>query len=64
MTAAFGRRASSVCADQVLGALGGRTPDEALAAGESPSSVWNAICDAQDLPDDLRWHHRRERPKR
>lgn len=64
MEAAFGNRATSVAADLVLGALGHRTGEQALAEGEPPRNVWEAICEAQQLPDDLRWHHRRERPQR
>lgn len=64
MEAAFGARASSVAADLVLGTLEHRTGEQALAHGESPRDVWDAICDAQQLPDELRWHHRRQPPKR
>ncbi len=35
---------------QVLGELGGRTVDEALAAGEDPKTVWRAVWAALDLP--------------
>jgi hypothetical protein len=63
MEAAFGSRASSVSADLVIAALGHRTPDQALAEGESPGDVWAAVCEVQELPEDLRWHHRR-RPER
>lgn len=34
----------------VLGALGGRTANEALAAGESPKQVWLAVHEALGLP--------------
>ena len=34
----------------VLGDLGGRTVDEALAAGVSPKEVWRAVWAALDLP--------------
>lgn len=64
MEAAFGNRATSVAADLVLGALEHRTGEEALAQGVPPRQVWDAICDAQQLPDQLRWHHRQERPTR
>jgi len=36
---------------QVLAALGGRTVDEALRAGEPPKRVWRAVADALSLPD-------------
>jgi len=34
----------------VLGDLGGRTVDEALAAGIPPKEVWRAVWAALDLP--------------
>ena len=38
-------------ADQtVLGELGGRTVDEALAAGEDPKLVWRVVWAALELP--------------
>jgi Protein of unknown function (DUF3046) len=40
--------------EQVLGELGGRTVDEALAAGESPQRVWRAVWGALELPDSER----------
>ena len=55
MVAGFGSlRAASVAADHVLSALGGRTPDQALDAGEDPRRVWYAVCDDFDVPEDLR----------
>lgn len=39
---------------QVLASLGGRTVEEALAAGEPPKSVWRAVWDALDLPPSMR----------
>lgn len=38
----------------VLAGVGGRTADEALAAGWSPRDVWLAICDVQDVPEERR----------
>jgi hypothetical protein len=35
---------------QVLGALGHRTPQQALDAGVSPKQVWAAVWEALDLP--------------
>ncbi|MFV0254441.1 MAG: DUF3046 domain-containing protein [Beutenbergiaceae bacterium] len=64
MEAAFGRRASSVAVDSVLAQLDGRTPQAALSGGVAPRAVWHAICDAYDLTDDLRWHHRRQAPRK
>lgn len=34
---------------QVLSELGGRTVDEALAAGEQPKAVWRAVWQALEL---------------
>ena len=39
---------------QVLAELGGRTVDQALAAGESPKVVWRAVADALAVPETLR----------
>ncbi len=38
--------AASVAADQVLAPLGGRTIDQALAAGEDTVVVWRAVVAA------------------
>jgi hypothetical protein len=38
----------------VLAAVGGRTADQALAAGVSPRAVWLAICEVQDVPQERR----------
>jgi hypothetical protein len=47
MELAFGHAyARSVAADQVLATLGGRTVDEALAAGEETVQVWRAVVAA------------------
>jgi DUF3046 family protein len=35
---------------QVLASLGGRTPEEALAAGVPPKQVWHAVWEALELP--------------
>lgn len=37
-------------ATTVLGELGGRTVDEALATGEHPKQVWRVVWDVLDLP--------------
>ena len=42
--------ASSWASQFVMGDLGGRTAEEALAAGESPKEVWAAVWQALDLP--------------
>ncbi|WP_426246611.1 DUF3046 domain-containing protein [Nocardioides sp. LHG3406-4] len=38
----------------VIGELGGRTVDEALAAGEPPKAVWAAVWRTLGLPDNQR----------
>ncbi|MDR2722413.1 MAG: DUF3046 domain-containing protein [Cellulomonadaceae bacterium] len=45
----------SLAREQVLSALGGRTPLEALDANWEPRDVWHALCDAMDVPDARRW---------
>lgn len=49
--------------DQVLQALGDRTGEQALAAGERPRTVWVALCEALDVPPQRRWG-RDPRPSR
>jgi hypothetical protein len=47
----LGRGYARVWADtQVLRELGGRTPNEALAAGVEPKVVWRAVHAALELP--------------
>ena len=51
MNARFGEAyADSLARDLVIAALGGRTVSAALAAGEEPRVVWNAVCDAVEVP--------------
>lgn len=51
MESALGRSYARVWASQhVMAALGGRTVDEALAAGESPKVVWRAVWATLGLP--------------
>ncbi|MHC6220260.1 DUF3046 domain-containing protein [Arthrobacter sp. MMS24-S77] len=38
----------------VLAGVGGRTANDALAAGYSPRDVWLAVCDVQDVPPERR----------
>jgi hypothetical protein len=57
MERVFGRGyAASVAADQVLPQLGGRTVQEALAAGEETVTVWRAVVAAypERVPKTLR----------
>ena len=52
MRAQFGDRyAASVAKDYVLADLGGRTVDQALAAGVQPKTVWHAVCEAFEIPE-------------
>ncbi len=46
--------ARSVAQDQAIGALDGRTAQQALDAGEAPRTVWVAVCDAMEVPADRR----------
>ena len=38
----------------VLAGVGGRTAQQALAAGVEPRKVWLAICEVQDVPEERR----------
>ncbi len=42
--------ADSYVRDTVIAELGGRTVEQALAAGEETKAVWRAVCGALDLP--------------
>ena len=45
LTLAFGQAwAPSFAQDIVIGELGGRTVNEALAAGDEPADIWKALC--------------------
>ncbi len=51
MEAALGVDVARFWADQhVIGELGGRTPAEALAQGEAPKAVWEAVWAFLELP--------------
>lgn len=51
MEAALGTAyARSWASMQVIGELGGRTVDEALAAGVAPKQVWRAVWAVLELP--------------
>ncbi len=41
--------------DLVIDGLGDRTADQALAAGEPPRAVWDAVCEAMQVPLERRW---------
>ena len=42
--------AESYAKDTVIAELGGRTVEQALAAGEDTKTVWRAVCVALELP--------------
>ncbi|WP_029535270.1 DUF3046 domain-containing protein [Saccharopolyspora spinosa] len=51
----FGRvRAEMLAQDHVFSLLGGRTVDQALEAGLSTKEVWQAVCDAFEVPAERR----------
>jgi hypothetical protein len=52
----------TLVADHVIGALAHRTAEQALEAGEDPRSVWFALCDDLQIPQERRWG--REEPRR
>ena len=55
MRAQFGDTyAASVAKDYVLADLGGRTVDQALAAGVEPKKIWRAVCEAFEIPEEAR----------
>jgi hypothetical protein len=63
MTDEFGAAYAQVISrDLVLGSLGDRTAQVALAAGEDPKDVWLALCEANGVPKE-RWAGRQQ-PKK
>jgi hypothetical protein len=46
--------ARTLAGDQVIAALGDRTPAQALADGVRPRDVWDAVCDALHVPPERR----------
>jgi hypothetical protein len=59
----FGAHYSRTLAgDLVIGALGDRTPLEALQGGVDPKRVWEAVCVVQDVPRE-RWLGRDIKPR-
>lgn len=55
MNSQFGESyAASVAKDYVLAGIGGRTVTQALAEGVDVKVIWRAICDAFDVPENLR----------
>ena len=65
MSDEFGDAYSRVLAhDLVLSAVGGRTADQAIAAGVPARDVWLALCDAQDVPESRRYGVGQREPKK
>ena len=60
----FGALGSVLMTDLTLGSLGGRTGAEALAAGVPARRVWQALCDAKDVPADRRHGRGLREPQR
>jgi hypothetical protein len=55
MGAQFGEAyAPSLARDYVFASLGGRTIEQALADGVDVKVVWRAVCEAFELPENLR----------
>jgi len=55
MRAQFGDvYAQSVAKDYVFGNLGERTVERALADGMDPKVVWRTVCDAFNVPENMR----------
>ena len=51
-------RGKSLTSDLVLGTLGNRSPADAIAEGRAPQEVWDAMCEAMELPESYRYLHR------
>lgn len=54
--------APTVFRDQVVGALGGRTGEQAVAAGVPVREVWFALCESMGVPPSRRWGRDRRPP--
>ncbi|MGH3157283.1 MAG: DUF3046 domain-containing protein [Streptosporangiaceae bacterium] len=55
MNSQFGEDyAASVAKDYVLADLGGRTVSQALADGQDVKLIWKAVCEAFNVPENLR----------
>jgi DUF3046 family protein len=51
MAREFGEvRADMLARDHVFSALGGRTVDQALEAGQQPKEIWRAVCEVFEVP--------------
>lgn len=47
-------RAASLARDHVFAQLGGRTVEQAIAAGFDPKEVWQAVCEVYEVPPERR----------
>lgn len=47
-------RADMIARDHVFADLGGSTVNQALSAGLPPQRVWQAVCEAFDVPPERR----------
>ncbi|WP_285610372.1 DUF3046 domain-containing protein [Actinokineospora globicatena] len=47
-------RAETIAHDHVFGVLGGRTVDQALDAGIPTKEIWQAVCEAFEVPPERR----------
>jgi hypothetical protein len=56
--------ARSLARDHVLGALGNRTPLEALETGIKPREAWLALCADMDVPPERRLGKEPRDPKK
>ena len=56
--------ARSLARDHVLGALGNRTPLEALESGVKPREAWLALCVDMDIPVERRLGKEHRDPKK
>jgi len=61
----FGRaHGRTLTRDHVLFELGNRTAEQALADGEPLRTVWQALCEAMDVPPERRWGREDDVPAR
>ena len=56
--------ARSLARDHVLGALGNRTPLEAIESGTKPREAWSALCADMDVPAERRLGKEPRNPKK
>ncbi|ATG55344.1 hypothetical protein CFK41_11640 [Brachybacterium ginsengisoli] len=56
--------ARTYTSDLVLEEIGGISAEQALERGVAVRSVWNALCDAMDVPDSARWEIAAEQRRR